>query len=229
MASDWTDEELRESVRAYLGLMEAQRAGRAINKAGVYRDLASNFTSRTPKAFEYRMQNISYVLSLLGRPWLKGVAPAKNVGSNVAAKIESLISELEGRPSAPIVALEIETRQRLKAPMPKAPTGEKRPAFITSSVTAYRRDPAVRAWVLRRANGMCECCDAPAPFVDSEGSPYLEVHHVRQLADGGSDQVSNTVALCPNCHRRMHFGADSAALTAKMYSQIKELVPESNI
>jgi 5-methylcytosine-specific restriction protein A len=111
--------------------------------------------------------------------------------------------------------------------MPTAPAGEKRPASVTSSVTAYRRDPAVRAWVLLRANGVCECCGVAAPFLDSEGSPYLEVHHVRQLADGGSDRVSNTVALCPNCHRRMHFGADSAALTAELYSRVKELTPES--
>jgi len=227
MAADWSDEELKESVRAYLGMMDAQREGRTINKANVYRDLASAFVTRTPKAFEYRMQNISYVLSLLGRPWLKGVAPAKNVGSNVAAKIESLIGEIENKPSAPIVALEIETRQRLKAPMPTAPAGEKRPASVTSSVTAYRRDPAVRAWVLLRANGVCECCGVAAPFLDSEGSPYLEVHHVRQLADGGSDRVSNTVALCPNCHRRMHFGADSATLTTELYSRVKELTPES--
>jgi 5-methylcytosine-specific restriction protein A len=227
MTTDWSDEELRESVRAYLTMLVAQREGRTINKANVYRDLASAFPARTPKAFEYRMQNISYVLSLLGRPWLKGAAPAKNVGSNVATKIESLIGDLEGKPSAPTVALEIETRQRLKAPMTTPPTGEKRPESVTSSVTAYRRDPAVRAWVLRRANGVCECCDAPAPFADSSGAPYLEVHHVRQLADGGSDQISNTVALCPNCHRRLHFGADAAELSAALYERVSELVPES--
>ncbi len=34
--------------------------------------------------------------------------------------------------------------------------------------------------------------------------PYLECHHVIFLADGGPDAIYNTVALCPNCHRKMH-------------------------
>lgn len=34
--------------------------------------------------------------------------------------------------------------------------------------------------------------------------PFLEVHHVKWLAKGGSDTVNNVVALCPNCHRKMH-------------------------
>jgi 5-methylcytosine-specific restriction protein A len=32
----------------------------------------------------------------------------------------------------------------------------------------------------------------------------LECHHVVWLAEGGDDHIENTVALCPNCHRRMH-------------------------
>ena len=32
------------------------------------------------------------------------------------------------------------------------------------------------------------------------GKPYLEVHHIIQLAKGGPDTIKNAVALCPNCH-----------------------------
>ncbi len=42
-------------------------------------------------------------------------------------------------------------------------------------------------------------------FEREDGSP-LEVHHVIRLADGGSDTINNSVALCPNCHRELHFG-----------------------
>ena len=35
-------------------------------------------------------------------------------------------------------------------------------------------------------------------------NPYLEVHHVIWLSRGGEDSTTNTVALCPNCHTRMH-------------------------
>lgn len=37
-------------------------------------------------------------------------------------------------------------------------------------------------------------------------SPYLEVHHIIFLAQGGDDTVDNAEALCPNCHRRKHYG-----------------------
>ena len=73
--------------------------------------------------------------------------------------------------------------------------------------TAYKRNPDVVADVLARANGICELCKQPAPFVRKKnGEPYLEVHHTIQLADGGEDTVENAVAACPNCHRREHFG-----------------------
>ncbi|MCD8189512.1 MAG: HNH endonuclease [Clostridiales bacterium] len=36
------------------------------------------------------------------------------------------------------------------------------------------------------------------------GEPYLEVHHVVWLSRGGADSLDNTVALCPNCHARVH-------------------------
>ena len=74
--------------------------------------------------------------------------------------------------------------------------------------TAFVRNPDVIAEVLSRANGICEECSAKAPLVKaSNGSPYLEVHHRVWLADGGKDTTANAVALCPNCHRRLHFGS----------------------
>nr|WP_275041241.1 HNH endonuclease signature motif containing protein [Halomonas meridiana] len=46
-----------------------------------------------------------------------------------------------------------------------------------------------------------------APFNrKSDGSPYLEVHHRKPLAEGGDDTVANAIALCPNCHRAAHYG-----------------------
>lgn len=36
------------------------------------------------------------------------------------------------------------------------------------------------------------------------GKPYLESHHVITLADGGPDVIYNTIAICPNCHRKIH-------------------------
>lgn len=73
-------------------------------------------------------------------------------------------------------------------------------------VKTFRRNPDVVAEVLLRAKGVCEGCRSPAPFQRPDGSFYLEVHHVKRLADGGHDTVDNAIALCPNCHRERHFG-----------------------
>ena len=47
-------------------------------------------------------------------------------------------------------------------------------------------------------------CEQEAPFKNTKGEPYLETHHVVWIAKGGEDTIENTVALCPNCHRKMH-------------------------
>jgi 5-methylcytosine-specific restriction protein A len=66
------------------------------------------------------------------------------------------------------------------------------------------RDPHVAELAKRNADGMCQLCGQPAPFEGKSGNPYLETHHIIWLSQGGPDSIENTVALCPNCHRRMH-------------------------
>lgn len=81
------------------------------------------------------------------------------------------------------------------------------PKRRTIEVTVFDRNPDVVAEVLKRANGVCEKCDSDAPFLRAkDGRPYLEVHHVITLADGGEDSVGNALACCPNCHRKAHYG-----------------------
>ena len=73
---------------------------------------------------------------------------------------------------------------------------------VTSSV--FARSAEVVKETRKRAKGICQYCNQPAPFFDKKGNPYLEVHHVIWLSRGGEDSTTNTVALCPNCHTRMH-------------------------
>lgn len=74
----------------------------------------------------------------------------------------------------------------------------------TTTLTSFIRDPYLAAYVKRRAMGKCQLCDQPAPFNDAFGNPYLECHHIEWLSQGGADDLKNAVALCPNCHRKMH-------------------------
>ncbi len=69
---------------------------------------------------------------------------------------------------------------------------------------SFIRNQYVSEYAKRRAHGICQLCKQPAPFIDYDGKPFLETHHIIWLADGGDDSIENTVALCPNCHRKMH-------------------------
>lgn len=68
----------------------------------------------------------------------------------------------------------------------------------------YNRDRFVNEYAKKRAQGVCQLCDQPAPFMNVKGEPFLETHHIIPLSGGGADSVDNTIALCPNCHRKMH-------------------------
>lgn len=82
------------------------------------------------------------------------------------------------------------------------------PESYETTTRVFKRNPDVIAEVLIKANGICERCQNPAPFKRaSNGTPYLEVHHKRRLADGGEDTIDNAIALCPNCHRELHLGS----------------------
>jgi 5-methylcytosine-specific restriction protein A len=85
----------------------------------------------------------------------------------------------------------------------------------------YQRSEDVRNYVLARAKGHCQGCDAPAPFLRVDGTPYLEPHHLRRVSDGGPDHPAFVIALCPNCHRRVHAGVDGA----KYNSELMALMP----
>ena len=80
----------------------------------------------------------------------------------------------------------------------------KNKGLIHTARKQYDRDPWVAEYTKRIANGICQLCKKVAPFINKSGEPYLENHHIIWLTKGGLDTVENTVALCPNCHRKMH-------------------------
>lgn len=86
--------------------------------------------------------------------------------------------------------------------------------------TWYERSAKVRDYVLARALGICEACDAPAPFQKKDGSPYLEPHHTKRLADEGPDHPAWVGAICPNCHRRIHSGGDGAEWNKQLQTRL---------
>ncbi|HHF2889589.1 TPA: HNH endonuclease [Vibrio diabolicus] len=211
----WSDEEMKDSVREYLQMLTNERAGIKFNKAQIYRDLSQKY-NRGAKAYEFRMQNISYVFELLGRAWVTGLKPKRNITAQQVKLIEQLIADIENIPFEGKAAFEAEVRDTSKSKSMEKPEGNAKPSTSITQTTTYARDAKVKAWVLRRANGICECCNEPAPFETDEGKPFLEVHHIIPLIDGGADTIENCVGICPNCHRMLHLGKERELISTQL-------------
>ncbi len=85
------------------------------------------------------------------------------------------------------------------------------------------RSEAVKVYVQRRAEGICEACKEVAPFKTKKGRPYLEPHHTRRMADGGPDDPQSVAAICPNCHQEIHYGAEGSKLNKELISYLNEV------
>lgn len=147
----------------------------------------------------------------------KYIAYTESIGTSRMQKMRATLAKLKlefGEPtlddanrafSREIEQLENTSPNERRIQLPER--GHK-PKKVALKATVFIRSAAVVRTVLDRANGVCELCHSDAPFKTAkEGRPYLEVHHKVRLADGGDDTVENAIALCPNCHRFLHYGS----------------------
>jgi 5-methylcytosine-specific restriction protein A len=101
-------------------------------------------------------------------------------------------------------------------------------ASSSSSVTERKkrlrkRSKAIKVYARRRAEGECEGCGEEAPFETAKGRPFLEVHHIHRLSDGGPDHPQHVVALCPNCHRQVHHGDNGDEYNQRLARKVKHI------
>lgn len=85
----------------------------------------------------------------------------------------------------------------------KSKLNEKKNLVRKVSTYNYERSLVIREYVKELANGICQLCDNKAPF-EVKGKPFLHVHHIEYLSDGGKDTIENAIAVCPNCHAKIH-------------------------
>lgn len=113
--------------------------------------------------------------------------------------------------------LELETLYEKAKP---ASNGETVTTSTETSGSTNRTDrttsEVVRQFALREADGVCQGCNKEAPFETESGDPYLEVHHITRVSDGGPDHPDNVIALCPNCHAEVHDGKKGPQLNEKL-------------
>jgi 5-methylcytosine-specific restriction protein A len=134
--------------------------------------------------------------------------------SAIVETVETAESEV------PSIGLD-ELRQRAYAAAGTFPA-----ARVAGFRNVYQRSEDVRAYVLGRACGICEGCRTPAPFIRKDGSPYLEPHHIRRVSDGGPDDPAFVIALCPNCHRRVHAGLDGTNYNSELLASMTSIEPK---
>lgn len=213
--TDWTDDELRAAIVAYQQILDADISGQPQSPTAVFRSLiAGPLQKRTEGSIGRRMSNLSAVFLGEGLPIaarFKGTLG--HVGTNVTRRVLAIYANLYGGDSTPTTDdAKLKARVRkLRGKVSAPPTGVEKPTQQETKTYSYCRDAAVCAYVLDRAKGVCEACGMPAPFMKADGDPFLEVHHVVHLAEGGPDTIDNAVAACPNCHRRLHHSDDRQA------------------
>jgi 5-methylcytosine-specific restriction protein A len=105
----------------------------------------------------------------------------------------------------------------------RATQSTRRISTSLQTTTTYDRNVWVVEYTKRLANGICQLCQQPAPFLNKKGEPYLETHHIVWLSRDGSDTPENMVALCPNCHKKMHV-LDLPKDVALLTNRVKKLL-----
>lgn len=66
------------------------------------------------------------------------------------------------------------------------------------------------------AGHRCTLCNAP----------WLEIHHIDELGEGGSTEYGNLVVLCPNCHTRVHAEGVPSKEELRHYKKKQEIAYE---
>lgn len=80
---------------------------------------------------------------------------------------------------------------------------KEKPSLRQVKAHVYLRDPYIAEYAKRWAHGICQLCEQEAPFYQND-KPFLHTHHIVWLSKGGEDTIQNTIALCPNCHAKVH-------------------------
>ncbi|URM27719.1 HNH endonuclease [Pseudomonas frederiksbergensis] len=228
----WTDDELEASVDAYLAIQARYPNDEKFNKSLEHRRLQSSvLPGRNTKSIDFRLQNISALFKELGLNTISTYKPKPHLGSGITARLtkilasKGLVTQGSDTPTADDEVPIRKAKRVKKRDLVSEPEGVLIPQQIVTTTKTYVRISKIKDWILDNAKGICEGCGQPAPF-EMDGEPYLEVHHVKHLVQRGTDRPSNTVALCPNCHRRCHHSSDREEFTASLYKKVTRLIPE---
>lgn len=95
------------------------------------------------------------------------------------------------------------------------------PEHFDDEIRAYRTSSRyvptpLEALLFELANHRCTICLAP----------WLEIHHIDELGDGGNTEYENLIVLCPNCHTRVHLDGIPSKAELRHYKLKQEVAYE---
>lgn len=152
------------------------------------------------------------IIELAGLPY-KASEPDRNNTKRIVYKFPLKLKTSEYCPNNEILiqnekklekSISRKTIQEIKElAIEKSKSNEKKNLVRKVSTYNYERSLVIREYVKELANGICQLCDNKAPF-EVKGKPFLHVHHIEYLSRGGEDTIENAIAVCPNCHAKIH-------------------------
>jgi len=95
------------------------------------------------------------------------------------------------------------------------------PEHFDDRVREYRSSDRYRPTPLEHllfelAGHRCTICNAP----------WLEIHHIEGLGEGGQTEYDNLIVLCPNCHTRIHSEGVPSKAELRHYKLKQEIAYE---
>lgn len=107
-----------------------------------------------------------------------------------------------------------------------------------NSITSHRppTNPALGKEAIRDNGYRCSVNAGHDTFLKSDGTTYMEVHHIIPLIQQKNfkcklDTKANIVPLCPNCHRKLHYGRseDIEIILQDLFGKKEEALKKSGL
>ncbi|WP_424005615.1 HNH endonuclease (plasmid) [Haloarcula salina] len=148
--------------------------------------------------------------------WHTEILPDKNRDdrSAIRFRLERVVDTSSGENPADITKEDLWDQAKASA--------SEKPNRRTATSTEYETSESVRRYALSWADGVCQGCGEEAPFLNQNGEPYLEIHHVNRLSDGGPDHPDFVIAICPNCHRKVHHGRRGKQFNRELKEKLED-------
>lgn len=105
-ANDWSEREVEAIVQDYLAMLASELRGESFNKAEHNRALRQQLNDRSAGSVEFKHQNISWVLSELEHPYIRGYKPRRNVQNLLRSEVRRQLGRLSDLVSADVKALQ---------------------------------------------------------------------------------------------------------------------------